>query len=129
VLVVPASSAKTYDPNAQFMRARSASAFAAEMSSFGVVVDFQQIAKDVLGYWDPYLGSKWIVDPKEQGPGGLPPVYEVLKKLSESAQQSSDGIEKLMEAVQGTSKLALENSERLDEDDEKEARRLGEANA
>jgi hypothetical protein len=101
VLIVPASSAKTLNPDQQFQRDSSAWAFAtANLAPMGVVLDPQAAAMDILAAWDPYKASRWVKKPNE-GQAGQQPVYVQLQQLGQEVQA-------LIEAVKaiGASHLA-----------------------
>jgi len=121
VLIVPASSAKTFDPDRQFIRTRSAIEFLiSTFGQLGVVFDPETMAHDALSYWDPFMADRWLKKANEEGPGGQPPVYKMLDELAKGQQAAQEILKELSGATQQIGKLATDNSARLDQDDEKE---------
>jgi hypothetical protein len=130
VLVVPAGNAKTYNPDAQFMRAtRAWDVLTKGFASLGVVVDPEEAARDVLAHWDPLRAKKWIKSADESTTGPQQPVYEILRKLAQTAEQNGQRVEALTELSKRLAKLAEENSGRLDRIQTTQARHTGQRTA
>ena len=99
VMIVPASSAKTFNPEAQFNRDTTAWNFAAaSLAPMGVTLDPEAAAIDILSHWDPFKAERWIKSNTEKGPDGQQPVYQQLQALTQAVQaigEKTEAIEKL----------------------------------
>jgi len=116
VLIVPASSSKTLDPDHQFRRATAAWSFAVDnFLKLGVTLDPQAAAEDILAFWDPFVAERWIKSPTEGEPGGLPPVYKILEEMMRALGKTDAEIDQILEAVENTAKLAEENSQDIEQ--------------
>ena len=101
VLIVPGSNAKTLNPDMQFNRDRAAWDFVStSLVPYGVVADAQEAAVDILSNWDPTKAARWLKDPEEAGPGGLPPVYQVLQKLTKDQTEQAEMLEAMQKAIE-----------------------------
>lgn len=121
VLIVPASNAKTFNPDQTFGRIRAAIDFVVDrFGPLGVTFDADAMAEDALSTWDPLLTARWLRKQNEQGPNGEPPVYTVVKDMAQQLAEVTEMLKALGDVSKDASKLAQANSERLDESDDKD---------
>lgn len=114
VLIVPASSAKTLSPDMQFRKDTAVvESVTRILGQLGVVFDANKIAEDMFAHWDPIRTAKWIVDPKQAGPQGQPPVYIVLQKLTQQIEQDGQMIEAMQKAIQEVAKMAMAHDQKM----------------
>jgi hypothetical protein len=108
ILWVPASSAKTLNPDQQFARARVAWQFAQGFIQLGVTLDPQAALMDTLQHWDPQAAARWLPD-TEKGPM---PVYKILQQLAQKMQELGGKMEGMEDLLKKTAKLAIEADEK-----------------
>lgn len=84
-LWVPASSAKTANPDLQYMKAKDVMSVAMGVAQM-LPLDLQYIVKEVFSYYSPDFANKAFFDPNQQGPQGQPPIYMVLQKMQLALQ-------------------------------------------
>lgn len=107
ILLVPASSAKTLNPDLQFNRATAALNTLISTLQYGVNADIQKAISDVMADWDPVAASRWIVPPNQQGPRGEVPIYTQLKQLLQHAQVTDQTLQQIGEAVKTVAKASI----------------------
>lgn len=106
-LIVPAGSAKTLNPDMQFLKDEDLWTFCQDkLASFGVTFDVDRVAADILANVDPSK-SRWIIPADKAGPGGKQPVYKALEEIAGTAK-------KLEEAVVNIGEFIEELAQRLD---------------
>lgn len=112
VMIVPASSAKTLNPDQQFQRDVAAFGFAKnELAPMGVVLDVEAAAADIMSHWDPFKAQRWIKDKSEPG---AQPVYRQLEEIGNVLKPLVESSKQVHEAINALAKLAEENAQRLD---------------
>jgi len=109
-LIVPASSQKTLNPDAQFMKFQQV--FGLMMQSLQVVPnqDVEAQLKHGLAYYDPHFADIALIDP-EKPEDGQAPIFQQLDQIKQ-------GMEQLAQMVESVGKLAVENSEKVEDDPE-----------
>jgi hypothetical protein len=122
ILLIPAGNAKTLNPDLQFRRVQGAVEWCMKLAEYGVGFDFEAMAKEGLGGWDPQRAESWIIPAGEKGPQGQTPVYQQLGELSLQGQQTQEALkgitemtQELAKAIQEIAKLATANSEQIDQ--------------
>lgn len=118
VLIIPSANAKTWNRDLQFQRALTAAQFANGMlKDFGVTLDPQAIAKDILSNWDPLTAARWFFDPAK-AKDNMPPVYQLLQQLQEAVGQSSQQLPAIMDAINKIGKMAMKDEARIEKIEE-----------
>jgi hypothetical protein len=107
-LIVPASSAKTMNPDAQFGRDTAAFSFLAEqLLPLGVTINAEAAASDILANWDAFKAKRWLLPPNVPGPHGEQPVYKTLAELTQQIQMIAQAVKAIGEAHLGTTEKPL----------------------
>lgn len=84
-LIVPASNSKTFNPDQQFVRDRAVLEFLlGTVAQMGVPINVQAATEDILSNWDPIKRARWLIDPRQAGANGEPPVYMQLAQLRQA---------------------------------------------
>ena len=96
-LIVPAASAKTLNPDDQFIKGQNALAFIAQFKD-SVSIDVEEALVDIMSYWDPVRARRWIQRAK-QGQGKLPPLYQVVQGLQQQLTGLSQATEGIVEQL------------------------------
>jgi hypothetical protein len=112
MLIVPAGSQKTLNPDRQYLKWKDAYGIVTSMS--------QQIPLDIaagldwgLTYFDPNFAAAVQIDPKKAGPQGQPPVYMQLQQIMQALQQMGQNLESTM-------KLSVETADKTQKMEEKQ---------
>jgi hypothetical protein len=120
VLIVPAASAKTLNPDAQFTKAQNALVYLWQFKDF-VSIDLQRALEDTFGHWDPVTAARWLLKPEAQGPQGQPPVYQLISKLFAAVKtlvaDNQDVLKQLDEhgkVLERVAKLSLNTADNVD---------------
>jgi len=101
VLWVPASSAKTLNPEMQRRRGQEVLAFLTQYKDVAPI-RFVEALRDVVAHWDPVRAHRWLGDPN-QAEGQQPPIYQVLQALQQQVSQLGEagrGIHEQLEEFQ-----------------------------
>jgi len=115
VLVVPAASSKTLNPDMQFQRTASVwQTCLATLANMGVSFDTQAVAEDLLTNWDPFRAARWIIEPDQSGPGGQQPVYQQIGTLASQVNDMGKILMAVKEAAAAAGKLAADDSQKID---------------
>lgn len=121
MMMVPASSSRTLDPERQRNLQMQLVQFLTPYVQMGVPIDLNEILQDVVRNGDPALVSRYFIDPNAAGPQGQPPIYQMIEQLNQMLQQVAQGGKMLEEEVNLTQQLAVENSDRIEEEHERNA--------
>lgn len=114
VMLVPAASAKTLNPDIQFSRSQSAYQFVAAMAGSGAVAaDLHKGMRAVLDNYDPFFADQILLNPNGQGPQGQPPIYNMLRGLQQAVQQLAGMIDQSAMELKDVQKLAIEHDDTL----------------
>jgi hypothetical protein len=115
MLIVPAGSQKTLNPDHQYLKWKDA---------FGIVMSTsQQIPLDIqkglewgLTYFDPNFAAAVMIDPKQAGPQGQPPIYMQLNQIMQAIQSMGANLESTMKLSVETADKAQKLEEKQDAD-------------
>lgn len=91
VLMVPASSAKTLNPDSLLQRQMAFVEFLSGKMQMGVPFNLTKACQDVAAQFDSRLTRDWIIDPQQAGPQGQPPIYTMLAQLGKNIQMLAKG--------------------------------------
>ena len=114
VLMIPAASSKTLNPEIQIRMGMQLVGFLRDVIEAGVGVDLQKAVEIALSFYDPKYASEVLFDPEDEGPQGQPPVYQVLAEIQEQIKALAEAGSGLNGKVTEVSKLAIENSEQIE---------------
>lgn len=113
VIIVPASSAKTLNPEVLLNRMLSIAAQTIQFAQSGVIAaDPQQIWGDVLAQFDKRMTNNWLLNPDQQQ-GGLPPIYSILQSIDQKIQLLAKGGQDLQSRIEGLERLSVDTSKQL----------------
>jgi len=114
VMLVPAASAKTLNPDIQFQRSQSAYQFVAAMAASGAVAaDLHKGMRAVLDNYDPFFADQILLNPNAQGPQGQPPIYNMLQGLQQAVTQLAGILDQKSVELKDVQKLAIEHDDTL----------------
>ena len=114
VLIVPAASAKTLNPDIQFQRAQAAYQFVASFAAGGAVAaDLNKGMRAVLDNYDPFFADSLLMNPAAQGPQGQPPIYNMLQGLQNAVQQLAGIVDQKSADLKDVQRLAVEHDDDL----------------
>ena len=117
-LIVPAASAKTLNPDHQFYKAAEAFDWAAKYAD-RVGVRMTEGIDTVLNWYDGNFADLVVMDPKEAGDMGQPPIYQILSQLTQMMQQQGEAGQERDQEIEAALKLAEENSEKIEANEDK----------
>ncbi len=112
-IITPASSAKTLDPDTQFLKSKEALALALELKDL-VPVNVLEGLSMVLNQHDPDFAQVVLGDPNAEGPNGQPPIYTMLQQIQETMTQFAEELQRNNQEDEAIAKLAVENSEEIE---------------
>jgi len=113
IVWVPASSAKTLNPDIQLRRSINMANFALSLQPLGLPIDPNAIWATVSSYWDANLTADWVIDPNAAGPQGQPPIYQILEQLQQQNQALGQAVQEIGQNLQSGLALSQENAESI----------------
>lgn len=111
ILFVPASSAKTLNPDMLLQRQMAFVEFLTGKMQAGVPVDLAKACRDVAAQFDSRLTRDWIIDPNGNGPQGQPPIYDMLAQINQNIQMIAQGGKDLEARITNLERLAVTTSQ------------------
>lgn len=114
VIMVPASSAKTLNPDILLQRQMAFVEFLSSKVQQGVPFDVTKACRDIADQFDSRLTRDWIINPNGQGPQGQPPIYEMLAQLGQQLQQLGGYVQDVNQRLENVEKLAVDSSKELE---------------
>lgn len=112
MLIVPAGSQKTLNPDHQYLKWKDAFGIVSAMSQ-QIPLDIQKGLEWGLTFFDPNFAAAVIIDPAKAGPQGQPPVYMQLQQITQALQQMGQNLESTM-------KLSVETADKAQKIEEKQ---------
>lgn len=119
-IIVPAGSQKTLNPDMQFIKWKEAFIFAVANIQLVPNLNVEAELKRGLAMFDPQLTQTLFIDPNKQGPESQPPIYKLLEEINKAIGQNYQIDEQQQKEIEATMKLAIENSEKLESEMQKE---------
>lgn len=123
VLIIPAASAKSLNPEAQFVKGRSAFEFLMQFKDY-VPINVSEALVDILANWDPVRAGRWVQ--QDDRPGNeQPPIYRVLQGLQEQIGKVAQAAKLMNKTVEGHERV-LERVARLSQGNAEALQRMSE---
>jgi hypothetical protein len=120
VLVVPASSAKTANPDLQFNKAMRRLGLLKDLMAAGGVVDYEGAVKHVLSFDDPFFADQYIRSPNQKGPQGQPPVYVELANIKKALASLATVVDQKGAELKDVQTLSIEHDNQIEKQKRKE---------
>lgn len=112
-LVVPAASARTLNPELQYMKNKDLFEFGASLAQAGVPVDLREGAVYVAANANPDMARILFPDPKKMNAPNQLPINTQLDQIRSLLQQIVASGKGLEEGLRATQKLAVEHDDKL----------------
>lgn len=114
VTMVPASSAKTLNPDMLLQRQMAFVDFLAAKAQLGVPFDVAKACRDVASQFDARLTRDWIIDPQKAGPQGQPPIYDMFAQINQNLQMLAKGGQDLTARMENLEKFTVQLSDKME---------------